>query len=98
MPRTGLYGAAGVMTGYSIAVPAGATNLVVSTSGGTGDVDLYLKAGSAPTTSSYDCCPYRSGHTETCTVPAPVAGTHYVGLRGCSAYSGVTLTASYTAP
>ena len=98
VPRTGLYGAAGVMTGYSIAVPAGARNLTVSTSGSTGDVDLYLKAGSAPTTSSYDCRPYRSGNTETCTVAAPVAGTYYVGLRGYSAYSGVALTASYTAP
>ncbi|WP_367379596.1 PPC domain-containing protein [Arsenicicoccus sp. oral taxon 190] len=45
------------MTGYSIKVPAGATNLQITTSGGTGDVDLYVKAGSAPTTTSYDCRP-----------------------------------------
>ena len=82
----------------SIAVPSGATNLQIGISGGTGDADLYVRFGSQPTTSSYDCRPYRSGNSETCTFSAPQAGTYFILIRGYSAYSGVTLRASYTAP
>ena len=33
---------------YTLAVPAGATNLTITMSGGTGDADMYVKAGSTP--------------------------------------------------
>src|SRR5262249_16245434 len=43
---------------------------------GTGDADLYVKIGAAPSTSSYDCRPYKTGSNETCKVtlaqPAPI--------------------------
>ena len=81
---------------YTLVVPAGATNLSFTTSGGTGDADLYVRLGSAPTTSSYTCRPYTSGNSETCSFAAPTAGTYYVGLRAYAAFSGVTLTTSYT--
>jgi Zn-dependent metalloprotease len=95
-PVTGLSGAASATLSYKITVPTGATNLVFAMSGGTGDADMYTKFGSAPTTSSYDCRPYVSGNTETCTVAAPAAGVYYVNVRGYSAFSGVTLKASYS--
>ncbi len=96
---TGLSGAASDMScAYTIAVPVGATNLKVETSGGTGDVDLYVKYGSAPTTAAYDCRPYLGGNTEACTFPTPSTGTYHVVLRGFSAYSGVSLKASFTPP
>ncbi|MCA9581141.1 MAG: PPC domain-containing protein [Myxococcales bacterium] len=38
---------------------------------GTGDVDLYVGLGKAPTMASYDCRPYRNGSTETCLVDLP---------------------------
>ncbi len=82
---------------YTLAVPAGSTNLVVTISGGTGDADLYVKFGSQPTTSSYDCRPYLSGNAETCTIAAPQTGTYYISLNAYAAFSGVTLKASYTA-
>ncbi len=94
---TGVSGAAGGDNDYFITVPAGATNLVMSISGGSGDADLYTKAGSAPTTNSYDCRPYKSGNSESCTVASPVAGKYYIKVHGYSAYSGVTVKASYTA-
>lgn len=94
---TGLSGAASSMNcAYPIAVPVGATNLKVEISGGTGDTDLYVKSGSEPTTTSYDCRPYLGGNTETCTFPTPVTGVYYIVLRGYSAYSGVTLKTSFT--
>jgi serine protease len=94
--KTGLSGAKGSTQGFFINVPGGATSLTISTSGGSGDADLYMKAGSAPTLTSYDCRPYKSGNSESCTVPSPAAGTYYVMLNGYSSYSGVSLTGSYT--
>jgi serine protease len=82
---------------YTIVVPAGASNLKFVSAGGSGDADMYVKFGSAPTTSSYDCRPYLSGNNETCTIAAPQAGTWYVSLRAYASFSGVSLTGSYTA-
>ncbi|HSX60577.1 MAG TPA: PKD domain-containing protein, partial [Tahibacter sp.] len=90
--KTGLSGAASSTTTYTMVVPAGASGLKFVMSGGTGDADMYVKFGSAPTTSSYDCRPYLSGNNETCTIATAQAGTYYVMLRGYSAYSGVSLT------
>ena len=83
---------------WTMAVPAGATNLVFSISGGTGDADLYVKFGSAPTLTSYDCRPYVSGNSESCPIATAQAGTYYVMVNAYAAYSGVTLKGSYTAP
>lgn len=95
-PISGLSGASGSDRYFFVNVPAGASNLVMSISGGTGDADLYTKFGSKPTTSSYDCRPYKSGNAESCSVATPQAGRYYINLRGYSAYSGVTLTVSYS--
>lgn len=81
---------------YTLVVPAGASNLNVSISGGSGDADLYVRFGSAPTTSNYNCRPYSSGNTENCSFAAPTAGTYYVRVRAYQTFSGVTLTTSYT--
>ena len=77
-------------------MPAGASNLSINLSGGTGDADMYVKAGAELTESSYDCRPYQSGNTETCTFATPTATTYYVKLKGYSAASGMTLKGSYT--
>lgn len=97
VPVTGLSGAAGSTRYWTVNVPAGATNLSITTAGGTGDADLYVRFGSQPTTATYDCRPYQTGNAETCTFAAPQAGTYHVMLRGYSAFSGVSLTAAFTA-
>jgi serine protease len=96
--KTGLSGASGSLTYYTLAVPSGATNLSFVMSGGSGDADMYVRFGSAPTTSTYDCRPYKNGNNETCTISNVQAGTYHVMLRGYSAYSGTSLTGSFTAP
>ncbi|MGP1665741.1 MAG: PPC domain-containing protein, partial [Rhodanobacter sp.] len=96
VPKTGLSGASGSTALYKVEVPAGARNLVISISGGSGDVDLYTRYGAVPTTSSYDCRPYRAGNNESCTVATTQAGTYYVQLRAYQAYSGVTVKASWS--
>jgi len=56
---------------------------------GTNDADLYVRVGSAPTLTQYDCRPYKTGSNESCRVtlaqPAPI----HVMVRG---YSSTTST------
>ena len=96
VPVTGLSATAGNWVHYTMVVPAGATNLRFVTSGGTGDGDLYVRFGSQPTTSAYDCRPYASGNAETCTIATAQVGTYYVSIRAYSTFTGVSLTGSYT--
>jgi xanthomonalisin len=93
---TGLAGARSQKLNYTVAIPAGASNLKIAISGGTGDADLYVKFGSAPTTSSYDCRPYVTGNNESCSATSPTPGTYYIMLNGYTQFSGVTLKATWT--
>jgi serine protease len=65
---------------------------------GTGDADLYLRWNDAPTTSTYDCRPFRSDANETCelTVPSGVTAAH-IAVNG---YTDATyrFDVSWTAP
>jgi serine protease len=97
VPVTGLAGSASTELRYTMVVPAGATGLSFTMSGGSGDADLYVKFGSAPTTSSYDCRPYKSGNAESCPIATVQAGTYYVMVRGYSTFSGVSLVGAFTA-
>lgn len=94
LDQSGLSGATGSFTHFSINVPAGTASLTVFQSGGTGDADLYVRQGSQPTTSLYNCRPYASGNEEICTFSNPTAGTWYVSVRGYSAFTGVSLKAT----
>ena len=68
--------------------------VVISCLPTTGDADLYVKAGSTPTSSSYTCRPYLTGNNETCTVKPTVATTYYIRVYAYSTFSGVTLSGS----
>ncbi|RZZ89138.1 S8 family peptidase [Pseudoxanthomonas winnipegensis] len=93
---TGLSASTGNSVNYTLNVPAGATNLKFTISGGSGDADLYVRFGSAPTDSTYACRPYKSGNSESCSFASPQTGTYYVRVKAYSTYSGVQLTGSYT--
>lgn len=90
-PKTGLSAAQGQWLNYTYDVPAGVSSITTSISGGTGDADLYTRKGVAPTTSAYDCRPYRSGNSESCTTTVTSGDVVHIGLRAYSAFSGVTL-------
>lgn len=94
--QTGLSGAASSDTFYTMTVPSGASNVTFTMSGGTGDADLYVRSGSKPTTSTYDCRPYKGGNSEECSIDNPTAGTYHVMVRGYSTYSGVSLVGNLT--
>ncbi|VAW37289.1 hypothetical protein MNBD_GAMMA01-3 [hydrothermal vent metagenome] len=94
--ETGLSGSTGSEVQYTMVVPAGASSLSFVMSGGTGDADIYVRFGSAPTTSTYDCRPYIGGNNETCNIATAQTGTYYIMVRAYSTFSGVSLTGSYT--
>jgi serine protease len=90
-----LSGSAGQWLQGSYAIPAGVTKVTFTIAGGTGDADLYVRFGAAPTTSTYNCRPYLNGNNEVCTINNPQAGNWHVGIRGYTAFSGVTLSYQY---
>ncbi len=69
-------------------------NLTASTTG-SGDIDLYVKKGAVPTTSSYDCKSDGSTASESCSVNSAGNADVYVLVKGYSAGS-YTLKVSYT--
>ena len=79
---------------YSIVVPAGKTSLTVKLAGGSGDGDIYLKAGAAPTTTSYTKKSDGSTNTETITVTSPAANTYYILVSAYAAVTSTTLNAT----
>ena len=96
VPQANLSGASGSERFWKIDVPSGQTSLTITISGGSGDADLYVQSGTKPTQQAYACRPYKNGNAETCTFTPPAAGTYWVMLHGYAAYSGVTLTGTYS--
>jgi hypothetical protein len=91
VPITGIAGARDSQQFWKVTVPAGAKKLILTTSAGSGDVDLYIRSASRPTTSLYDCRSNGFDTRENCTVNNPQAGTWYVMIDGYTAFTGVTL-------
>ncbi|MCA1825632.1 MAG: hypothetical protein LC689_01675 [Myxococcales bacterium] len=70
----------------SFAVAAGQSWQVQMT--GSGDADLFVRFGSAPTSGSYACRPYTDGSTEDCSGVVPAGQTTlFVGVHGYTAAS-----------
>ena len=95
VPKTGLTGTVNSTQTFTLPVTAGATGLKFVTSGGTGDADIYVKFGAAPTTTTYDCKSEGSTNAETCSIATAKAGTYYVMIKAYKAYSGLSLTGSF---
>lgn len=75
---------------YRFEATAGAV-LTVMTSGGSGDVSLYVKKGVEPSSTSHDAFSTRAGNSETVRITAPTAGTYYIKLTGT--YAGLSVVA-----
>lgn len=94
--RSNLAASQGSELSFHFVVPAGASDMTVAISGGSGDADLYLRAGAVPTSSAYDCRPYLAGNNESCTVATPATGDYYLVLKAYNSFSGVSLSLNYT--
>ncbi len=93
---TGLSGTAGSETLYSITVPEGARGpLSITTTGGSGNVNLLVSFEAEPTDADADFRSTRPGNNETVRINSPQAGTYYIKLVGARAYSNVRLQARH---
>ncbi len=92
-PRTNLSGSRGEELMFEFNVTPNSEEIKVEISGGSGDADLYVKQGSRPNVSDYDCRPWLNGNEETCNLRD--SGTYYVMVKAYSAYDGVTLSGVY---
>lgn len=77
---------------YSVTVPSDRTALTATTSGNNGDADLYVKFGSPPTRSDYDCRSYSSNSNESCSVNRK-GEKAYIMIHAYSSFSGLNLNA-----
>jgi len=80
---------------YFDVTPQGAGSLTVTITGGTGDADLYVKAGTQPSKRSYDCRPYANGNEESCQIIVPAGETYHIGLYAYKAFENISLTATF---
>ncbi|WP_395011079.1 collagenase [Undibacterium sp.] len=95
--RSNLSGAAGSLNYMYLYVPAGTTKIVLTSSGGTGNANMYANTlGNWATNTSYNYRSTNAGNSETITINNPPANTYiYVSLHGATAYSGVQVKATY---
>ena len=90
----------GVTTFYSITVPSGASNLMITTAGGSGDADIFMKFGSQPGTTKKTYTWNSSGDetAETIFIASPAAGTYYITMNAWTAITNVTTKGAYVVP
>src|SRR5262245_23695728 len=91
-------GATGTWTYYTIDVPAGQSELFVSTSGGSGDADFYVRYGAQPDTATFDARGWDyPDANEAAVIQNPASGTWYIGVLAFTAISGAQLHTHYAA-
>ena len=73
---------------YVINATAANSQIVVEMTNLSGDIDLYVRQGSKPTASLFDCRPYLDQpNAEICTLPSTGDTTWHIGLQGYQAGS-----------
>lgn len=80
---------------FSFILLENATNLSISTSGGSGDADLYVNYGQPPSTSNYLCRPWKNGNNEICNEFTEQAGTWYIMLDAYKDYDDLILSLTW---
>ena len=96
VPATEISGAAGSQQFFVIDVPIYQSWLDITTSGGTGNLQVYSSFDAQPTTKVYDYWSHFEGTDQSITVRYPAEGPWYIMLLGTSPYTDVTLEAAYS--
>lgn len=81
---------------FLINIPKDTNRIIIETTGGNGDVDLYARFGLQANINRYDCRPFKNGNNEKCVINNPEAGKWFVMLYGFRDYNNVSLKVSYT--
>lgn len=89
-----LSGGAGAFLRHKIVASADVTELVVTTSGGSGDMALFVRAGAWPQGSDYDFVSWQAGNDEQVNITNPAGKTWFVVVYGAATFDGVTLQVS----
>ncbi|MFD4372421.1 collagenase [Streptomyces sp. NPDC058486] len=90
--RDGLAATIGNYSYHFVYLPAGVEKLTITSSGGTGNADLYYGGGSWATTGSYQAKSTGTGNGETLTIADPPSGWVYFSLAAAQDFNGVTLS------
>ncbi|MFC5885794.1 collagenase [Kitasatospora sp. CM 4170] len=94
--RSNAAAATGNYAHFYLYVPAGTKQLKVSSTGGTGNADLYYNSGGWAYTNAYTAKSTNlANNTETLTVTDPPTGYVYFSLYAQQGFSGVNITAEY---
>ncbi|SCD32312.1 M9 family metallopeptidase [Streptomyces sp. DpondAA-D4] len=93
--RSGLKATKGNYAYLYLYIPAGTTRLDITSSGGTGDADLYYSANGWATTAGYTSKATGSGNAHTLRIDNPKAGAHYISLHAAAGFDGVSVSTSY---
>ncbi|GAA1990685.1 collagenase [Catenulispora subtropica] len=78
-----------------IYLPAGKVTLHVTTTGGTGNADLYYAADTWATKQHHSAASTGAGNDQSITVTNKTAGYRYISLYAAQAFSGVTVSTQY---
>ncbi len=90
-----LMGTAGTSRLYRIYVPEYQNRLEITTSGGQGDLDLFVQAGSEPTTRSAQYRSVGRDNNESVNVHNPRSGWWYLLVTSYRSYIGATMQVRY---
>ncbi|WP_330294398.1 M9 family metallopeptidase [Streptomyces sp. NBC_00503] len=90
--RDNLAAVTGNYSYHFVYLPAGVKQLTITSSGGTGNADLYYGGSSWATTSSYQAKSTHAGNGETLTIDNPPSGWVYFSLAAAQDFSGVSLS------
>ncbi|MFJ8039024.1 M9 family metallopeptidase [Kitasatospora sp. NPDC096147] len=93
--RSNLSAGAGGISYLYVYLPAGTPKLTITSSGGTGNADLYYNYNNWATNTSYYTRSTGPTNAETLTITNPQAGWNYISLYGQQAFSGATVTTSF---
>ncbi|MBB5630652.1 collagenase [Sphaerisporangium krabiense] len=80
---------------FYLYVPAGVSRLTITSSGGTGNADLYYSSSSWATTSAYSQRSANAGNGESLVVGNPVSGYHYISLYATQGFGGAAVQVQY---
>jgi len=94
--RSNLSASAGDYAYMYLLVPAGTQQIRFTSSGGTGNADMYANTlGRWATRNDYNYGSYNAGSNETIVVNNPPAGYIYISLHGQTAFSGAQLKVEF---
>ncbi|MDH6108410.1 microbial collagenase [Kitasatospora sp. MAP12-15] len=95
--RTNESATAGNDDSLFVFVPAGTSTLTISTSGGTGNADLYYNPATWASPTAYTAESTNSGTGQSISVTSTnaTAGFRYIDLHAATAFSGVTVSTRY---